>query len=239
MCLALTPAVAFAAPLQAGSVDGSNTGSALQTQAKNMKASGVRFDLKVKKPVTFYSYYKGVGKIRFTATLNSLKTTVKNGVKTTKFTITHKLAKNLTSSQVKKMFKALYKYGSMNAIEAYQYNHFVDYNTGRPVNVVKKDKSVKWEKTLNQVTPTKTYRESTAEGGAWFYLTKKWKATYVVTSPKSYKGLCIGVGGGTVAYDDRDAYDRGYGDEEYAKYTYFKTSYFKGDKKNTHFIYVG
>lgn len=237
LCLALCPALAFASPLGAASPDGSDAGSALQTTgSKNMKARGVKFDLKVGKPVTYYCTYKGVGKIRYTATVSKVKV-VKNddGTKTATITMTHKLKKNLTSKQVNAMHKALVQHGSIGAIEAHKWNHFVDYNTGKPLECLESVRGVTWEKVSNKYVPTKTYR---ASNGAWFYLSKKVTAQYKITFPKSYKGLCIGMGGGTVAYNDMDKYDRGYANAASPKYTYFKTSFFKEGKKNNHFMRV-
>ena len=236
LCLALCPAMAFAAPLGAATVNGSDSGSVLQAQAgKNMKARGVLFNLKADKTVTYYCYFKGVGKISHTATVSGLKVRTKNGVKTATFTITHKLAKNLTSSQVKKMHKALKKYGTLDNIGAYKWNHFIDYTTGRTIENPKSVTGVTWEKLNNKFVSTKTY---TSSDGAWFSLAKKWTAKYKITYPETYKGLCIGVGGSDTAYNDMSAADRGYVSATDVKYTYYKTSFFKGDIKNTHFMRV-
>lgn len=236
-CLALCPALAFASPLGAASLDGGDAGSTLQTTgSKNMKARGVKFDLKVGKPVTCYKTYKGVGKIRYTATVSKVKV-IKNddGTKTATITMTHKLKKNPTSKQVNAFFKTLTQHGSMKAIEAPLWDHFVDYKTGKSLECPESVRGVTWEIVSYKNVPTKTYR---ASNGARFYLKKKSTLQYKITFPKSYRGLCIGMGCGTVAYNDMNKYDRGYANAASPKYTYFKTTLFKNEKKSNHFMRV-
>ena len=204
------------------------------SSSKNLKARGVLFGLKPGKAMTYYCYAKGVGKVKHTATVSKPKfTSNKSGYKTATFTITHRLKGNITKKQQKAFLQAIQKYGSIDNFFGWNWNHFLDYNTGVGIECANNGVDAEWKKLSNVINPTKTYRDS---DGTWFYLAKMWKAEYAITYPEDYKGLCIGIGGDTVPYNSRTAADRKHSAAK--KISYFKTSYYKKGLKNNHFMKI-
>lgn len=164
-----------------------------QAAGKNLKKSGVPFDLKPNQAVSCQAYFADVGLKKETAKLTDFKITdaKKSGYKQLKFTVTFQRNHSWTKSEVHKAANSKHcqKTGS---ILGSCYYALVDYNTGACLAAKNKyDVTVKasdWE-TLNE----KTYTD--AHG---CYVTiRDIRRTVTVTYPASYKGLCLGVGGET------------------------------------------
>lgn len=237
LCLALCPAVAFAAPLETASLSDASAGTVLQTNgSKNLKSYGVPFDLKQNKPVLYKRYMKGVGSLLYTATISNVQVESANpGYKTVSFTITHRLKKNPTAKQVKAIFQALRRYGNFDNMDSWSWNHFVDYTTGRSLEVPNNSFKAQWEKSYNNTKSTRIYR---SHDGGWFSLNKEWTAKYSITCPEKYKGMCIGVGSCPVPRNSMSKADNNYIACKNPKCSYFQTSFFKKGLKNNHFIRI-
>lgn len=194
-----------------------------------MKKMNVSWDLKPKKQITYKNCYAGLGLRKEYAKIVSYK-------------------KKSSGSKYKVTMKV--KFECIKTVENMSQrdrDRFLEYDDGEGLlgdyNVVVAD--YKTGKCLYASNPYgvkancsyRTIREKTFYSSDWEYeetLVDSY-ATVTVTYPKSYKNLCIGVGGSTscygATYADEDYYD-GYG-------TFKRTSFYsKKDKGVMHFMRV-
>ena len=165
--------------------------SAQAAKNQSMKTiDGISWDLKAKKNFIFQTYYAGIGMIDRTAKITEFKikqTSKKN--KTAYITYVVSNAVKLSNAQIHKSVKSDYcqKTGKVGGGHFYA---VVDYDTGTCLEVNNKfGVSVKVIKHTN--TNKKTYWDK--DGcGLWI---KKTTFSLEITYPKTYTGLCFGIGG--------------------------------------------
>lgn len=163
----------------------------------HMKELGVPFDLKLNKKVTIkqasvIGHYNSEGKI----TKYEVKDAKKTGYKQANIVVTIDHTNSLTQKQVQKLAD---EGGSLGD----DFLSIVDYNTGENLELKGNSKKVTWNVDV-KILGKKKYK--TTEGEYTLY---KNQYTLKITYPKTYKGLCLVVGGTTSTEYVEAAYDKG------------------------------
>lgn len=168
----------------------------LQTQAASKNYMGrlnVSWDLKNNKMVTFQTNYAGVGMRKLKAKITNYKITDAHeaGCKKLTFTAQFEMGKKFKSKEIHKICNS--KYYKKNHHMAGMINvYVVDYDTGK--NLVAANSHGVTVRTYGWSTLDERKQED--KDGCFLYSYKKGIA-FTVIYPKSYKGLCIGLGGST------------------------------------------
>lgn len=199
---------------------------------KNLKAAGLKFDLKPTKEVTVKQYLANTTSNTFTVNMTTPKiTNADSGMKKATFTLTYKLSSSVTKAQKKAVFADLYSGMKWNEICGDIYYDLVDYTTGRCVfNTGTRNVTIQRTK---KSTNTKTYKDQNNANGAWFYLLKTWTVKCTVTYPSSYKGLALIVMGSSYPQGKAHKATDSFGNKN-SKVTYYQTLHYKKDKANSH-----
>ena len=173
-----------------------------QAATAHMKSLGVNFDLKPNKTFTYKSYYAGLG-------LKNQK------VKLTNYKIQDAKKKGYNKLTFTVNFDCTLSKSSLSSVElgnadlgcgfgGYAWVTAVDYNTGKNLEL-KNSHNVKMTVGDWKFAKTNSY---TSKDGYTFEVYNK-KINVCVIYPKTYTGLCIGVGGATDTFSGTLSYDEG------------------------------
>lgn len=194
-----------------------------------MKTANVKWDLKNNKTITYKTKYAEIGMKSQKAKITGykIKNSKKKGYKELTFTVKYTCQWNMKPSEVHKMAQVE---GAEGALGGGNYYAVVDYNTGKDLEVKNKQKV-----TVEQIGDWKysTPKYYYDNDGCWVRLSNvsvKVKVTY----PKTYKGLCIGVGGRTTVKNTKNNTKFWEGKVAFKKTTYYSTK----DKSVAHFMRV-
>lgn len=198
----------------------------------NLKAAGLKFDLKANKDAYFTQYLRGVKDSKFAVKVTTPKiTNVSGNRKKATFTVSLSL-QGFSVEQRDAVFKALRKGYSADQIFGGQFWGLVDYTTGK--SLLAKDNARNVVATRTE-TFTNTKRYAASDGKAFSMVTAR-KVKFTVTYPASYKGICLAVGGLTYPFASRNTTSKNYWSS--TKTTYYQTQYFKKNQTNTHFMRI-
>lgn len=167
----------------------------LQTQAASKNYMGrlnVSWNLKNNKMVTFKTNFAGVGMKEQKAKIMNYKITnaQEAGYKELTYVIRFEMVKKSKPKEIHKICKSKF-FKKNNSMAGFLNTYVVDYDTGK--SLLKKNPygvtcTFEW-KTLN------TREEKDGDGCT--LNTYRQQISYKIIYPKSYKGLCIGLGGST------------------------------------------
>lgn len=160
-----------------------------------MKSLGLKWNLKKNKTVKMKTRYLNAGYHDTSLKVTNWKNLkAKKGYKKVSFKLTFTNDYKLTQKQIRNLTGSPDNY--CDIVFGHAWFAVVDYNTGRSL-AVKNNKKVTVKQTKWKYTGQKTYNAGSM-GKMKLYKTAS--ATVTITFPKSYKGLCLGVGGYNVPY---------------------------------------
>ena len=204
----------------------------MQTQAASKNYMGrlnVSWDLKNNKMVTFKTNFAGIGMKELKAKITNYKITdaQKSGYKELTYVVQFELGKKFKPKEIHKICKSKY-FKKNGSVAGFLNTHVIDYDTGKSLlteNPYDITYSFKW-------TTLKTRKEKDNDGCLLY--TSRQQVSHAIIYPKSYKRLCIGLGGSTgLTMKKNDTLFKN------GKAAFGQTSFFsKKDKSIAHFMRV-
>ena len=246
-------AEAYAAPALAAEARASTQDLDVQA-AKNLKQRGLKFDLKKGKKVKFNVYHAALSDWDATSfirvkdsraakiTSYKVKNAKNKGYKQAAITIKYKSYWTPSDDMAYKIWLAGWGAASLKDwVYGRTYISVLDYKTGE--NLLAKNPykvKAKWKCINEKDTPDYEF-----DDGGYISFLQEETIKVAITYPKSYKNLCLGIGGNVWTLGDD--YNRGtdyvYEDDQFyescsKKRTWLKTTYYKKGKSNWHYMRI-